>query len=475
MRRTARRQLTFGDAELRSQVELSGVLKTIADLLDSLPELVERVHSDLVAGLLRPRMGRRGLGPVQVLRAFILQRLENLDLRALAERIADGMSWRVFAGFDAQAVPRHDAFNRAFTRLRPQTVHQINDLVLRKARELGLEHGEKLRVDTTVVETDIRFPTDASLLWDCVRVITREVQQLVLDLPKARRLFHDHTASARRCYQQISRMTRQERQHQQRPKYKELIRITQEVVSCAERVLVKARAKVKTLAPVQHDRAVRIQMAIEQIEHLCGLAERVLAQTRRRVLDGEQVSAQDKLVSIFEPHTDIIVRGKTNKPVEFGHKVFLAESGCGLITEYHVLAGNPVDETHVARSLDAHRRVFERAPYTYAADRGFYSLANVDACRQAGVTLECIPQRGGTKTPERDAYEKSATFKKGQRFRAGIEGRISVLMRGRGMRRCLCVGLPRFEVFVGLAVLANNLLALARLLTAPRRRTKRAA
>lgn len=187
MRRTARRQLTFGDAELRSQVELSGVLKTIADLLDSLPELVERVHSDLVAGLLRPRMGRRGLGPVQVLRAFILQRLENLDLRALAERIADGMSWRVFAGFDAQAVPRHDAFNRAFTRLRPQTVHQINDLVLRKARELGLEHGEKLRVDTTVVETDIRFPTDASLLWDCVRVITREVQQLVLDLPKARR------------------------------------------------------------------------------------------------------------------------------------------------------------------------------------------------------------------------------------------------------------------------------------------------
>lgn len=475
MRNTTRRQLTFGDAELRSQTELSGALKAIADLLDTLPELVEQVHRDLVAGLLRPRVGRHGLGPVQVLRAFILQRLENLDLRALADRIADGMSWRVFTGFDAQPVPRHDAFNRAFTRLTPQTVRQINAIVLRKAHELGLEQGERLRVDTTVVETNIRFPTDAGLLWDCVRRISREVRQLVRDVPKARPLFHDHTTSAKRRYQQIARMTRQERQHQQRPKYKDLIRITHNVVSAAGRVITKARAKAKTLAPAQHDRIVRIQVGIEHIEHFCALAERVLSQTRRRILEGEQVPAQDKLFSIFEPHTDIIVRGKTNKPVEFGHKVFLAESGSGLITEYGVLAGNPVDETHVGHSLDAHRRLFARAPHTYAGDRGFYSVDNVAACRQAGVTIECIPQRGGTKTPERAAYEKSTTFKKGQRFRAGIEGRISVLMRGRGMRRCLSVGLPRFEVFVGLAVLANNLLALTRLLSAPRRRPKRAA
>lgn len=174
-------------------------------------------------------------------------------------------------------------------------------------------------------------------------------------------------------------------------------------------------------------------------------------------------------------NTDIIVRGKTNKPVEFGHKVFLAESAAGLITEYHVLKGNPVDETHVTRSLDAHRRLFERAPDTYAADRGFYSLANLDACRLAGVAIECIPQRGGNKTPERAAYEQSASFKQEQRFRAGIEGRISVLMRGRGRRRCISVGLPRFEVFVGLALLANNLLALARLLATSRPRPKPAA
>jgi transposase, IS5 family len=203
----------------------------------------------------------------------------------------------------------------------------------------------------------------------------------------------------------------------------------------------------------------------DEIAHYCGLGERVIDQARRRVLEGEQVPNAEKTYSIFEPHTDLIKRSKVRTPVEFGHKVFLAESAKGLITQYEVLKGNPTDEVHVVPSLKRHRRAFRRAPELYGADRGFFSEQNVAACVQGAVKTVCIPQRGGSKTPQRQAYERSAAFKQGQRFRAGIEGRISVLMRGRGMKRCLAEGAERFTLFVGAAVLANNLMIVAALLT----------
>jgi IS5 family transposase len=200
-----------------------------------------------------------------------------------------------------------------------------------------------------------------------------------------------------------------------------------------------------------------------------------MAQARRRVLEGEQLPVHDKIFSLFEPHTDLIKRGKAAHPVEFGHKVFLAESRHGLITDYGVLNGNPPDEGHVAPSLTQHQTTFGRAPALYAADRGFYTTDNVETLAAAGVGTECVPQRGGRKSADRTAYEKSRAFKKGQRFRAGIEGRISVLLRGRGMRRCLLEGRERFDVFVGAAVLANNLLRIADLLRQRAARRRRAA
>jgi transposase, IS5 family len=182
----------------------------------------------------------------------------------------------------------------------------------------------------------------------------------------------------------------------------------------------------------------------------------------------------EKIYSIFEPHTDLIKRGKVRAPIEFGHKVFLAESAHGLITQYEVLKGNPADEMHVLPSLQRHRKAFGRAPELYGSDRGFFSEQNVAACVRDGVKVVCIPQRGGSKTAERSAYEKSAAFKSGQRFRAGIEGRISVLFRGRGMKRCLAEGIERFELLVAAAVLANNLMTIAALLERHSRRRKAA-
>ena len=248
-------------------------------------------------------------------------------------------------------------------------------------------------------------------------------------------------------------------------------RVAEEVVESARMVLEKTGKR--------RGKDMFADLAIghirQQIEHYCGLGSRVIDQARRRVLEGEQVPNAEKIYSIFEPHTDLIKRGKVRTPIEFGHKVFLAESAQGLITQYEVLKGNPVDEIHVTPSLQRHRKAFGRAPELYGSDRGFFSEQNVTACVQEGVKVVCIPQRGGKKTPEREAYEKGADFKAGQRFRAGIEGRISVLFRGRGMKRCLAEGIERFELWVAAAVLANNLMTVARLSTKRSARRRKAA
>jgi IS5 family transposase len=304
-------------------------------------------------------------------------------------------------------------------------------------------------------------------------VVTRLVGHLRKAVQQRIKGFRNRTRAARRRMQEIQRMTPKQRPERQTEKYRELIEVTEEVVNSAQKVVEQTRkARGKDLLA---------EMAIpelrKEIGHYCELGDRVIDQARRRVLEGEQVPNAEKIYSIFEPHTDLIKRGKVQTPLEFGHKVFLAESAQGLITQYVVLEGNPADEQHVEPSLERHQETFGHAPELYGSDRGFFSEKNVKSCKQKGVKVVCIPQRGGQKTPARAKYEKSPDFKKGQRFRAGIEGRISVLFRGRGMKRCLAEGRERFKLWVGAAVLANNLMRIAALLTkrSSRKRRKRRA
>ena len=461
MSRLAQPQLSFADLELRHQgVHLDPLLQGILAFLDDHASLVEQVRQDLLRGLKNPNTGRGGITPSQTLRSLILMRVKNWDYRELRERINDGFTLRTFTDFDSHGVPKHDAFNRAFNRLTPDTLQSINQAVVHAAVQLGLEDGQQLRVDTTVVETNIHFPTDASLLWDTVRTVTRLVEDLHEMLPRGVQGFTNRTRSARRRMQALERMTAQERHTQQEPKYRELLRITEQVLANARQVVQKA-ARVKGLDVLS---CARVEELCQQMTAYCELGDRVIDQTRRRVIDGEQVPADEKVYSIFEPHTDLIKRGKARKPVEFGHKVFLAESAQGLITDYQVLEGNPADTNQVQSSLERHQQIFQCAPDLYAGDRGFYSAENLDECQKVGVKQVSIPQRGGQKTAEREALERSQAFKKGQRFRAGIEGRISVLFRGRGMKRCRTKGRERFQVLVGAAVLANNLLRIAKML-----------
>ena len=466
MTRATPPQVSFADLEFLAQnITLDPLLREISNFFDQHGTLVEQVRQDLQRGLKNPATGRNGLDAPQVLRSLTLMRVKNWDYRELRERIADGYTLRQFTQFFSRPVPKHDAFHRAFAKLTPATLEAINQQVVLAAVALGLEDGQKLRTDTTVVETDIHHPTDSTLLWDTVRVLTRLVGRLDKLLPRGVRGFTNHRRSARRRMQEIQRMSAQQRYHQLVPQYRQLLRVSRQVV-------VKAR---QVLKQTQNARGhnlmdnLAIQALRKEIQHYCQLGDRVIDQTRRRVLEAEQVPSDQKIYSIFESHTDLIKRGKTQKPIEFGHKVFLAESARGLITQYRVLEGNPADEHHVEPSLQHHQQTFGQAPELYGADRGFYSPNTLTACQQAGVELICIPQRGGKKTPERAAIEKSPAFKKGQRFRAGIEGRISVLFRGRGMKRCLAQGRQRFELFVGAAVLANNLLRLAALLRAKRK------
>jgi IS5 family transposase len=459
--RSAHLQISFADLEFQKQgMQLDPVLAEIADFIDEHDELVEAVRRDLDRGLKKPTTGRRGLTPRQVLGSMILMRVKDWDYRELRERIADGYTLRIFTDFQAAPVPKHDAFNRSFNRLTPATIQALNAAVVHAAVDADLEDGDKLRVDTTVVETNIHWPTDGTLLWDTIRVLTRLIGQLREVVPKDVPQFPNRKRAARRRMQKLQRMTAAQRESQQVSTYRELLAITQEVLQNAQRSVDSTKhARGKTA-----DDALTIEFLRQDITEMCRLGNRVLDQARRRVIHGEHVPASEKIYSIFEPHTDLIKRGKTNKPIEFGHKVFLAESAQGLITQYRVLEGNPSDEDHVESCLKSHKKTFGSAPDVFATDRGFHNETNQKLCQKVGVGCASIPQRGGKKTTERDKVEKTPAFKKAQRFRAGIEGTISVLLRGRGMRRCLAHGRQRFELLVGVAVLANNLLRIGRLL-----------
>src|SRR6516165_7598370 len=423
MSRLPQPQLSFADLELQNQgVHLDPLLQGILTFLDDHALLVEQVRQDLVRGLKHPNSGRDGITPAQTLRSLILMRVKNWDYRELRERINDGHTLRAFTDFNSQRVPKHDAFNRAFNRLTPDTLQAINQAVIQAAVQLGVEDGKRLRVDTSVVETDIHWPTDATLLWDTVRTLTRLVEALGKILPRGVPGFSNRTRSARRRMQALERMSARERHTQQEPQYRQLLRITEQVLANARQVVQKtARVKgvdVTAGAGIEHLR--------QQITEYCKLGDRIVDQTRRRVLYGEQVPVEEKVFSIFESHTDLIKRGKARQPVEFGHKVFLAESAQGLITDYQVLEGNPADTTQVRASLERHERLFQGAPIYMPRTEAF----TVRKMRRS------VGRRGCVRCASRSAVGRRAPSGKPWRA-ARCSKRVSVSARAlRAASRC---------------------------------------
>src|ERR1039458_296460 len=298
MSRALAPQLTFADLEfIRLGVFLDPVLQRIDSFLNKNFALVEQVRLDLERGLKKPGAGRNGMTAPQTLRSLILMRVKNWDYRDLRDRINDGYTLRGFTQFNGHSVPKHDAFNRAFNRLTPATLRAINQDVVQAAVQLGLEDGKKLRVDTTVVETNIHYPTDATLLWNSVRTINRLVADDLHDQVPEGVKFTNRTRSARRRMQLIQRMTSQQRQ-QQVPKYRELMKITGQGVQNARQVVEQT----KDTSGVDLVAGLVIDALRKEITFYCDLADKVIDQTRRRVIHGEEVPSGEKVYSIFEPH-----------------------------------------------------------------------------------------------------------------------------------------------------------------------------
>lgn len=290
MREAKRTQISFADLELGQNLRLDPLLEQISDFLDQHGEIVTAVHRDLSRCLKKARRGRRGMTAEQVLRSFVLMRTKSWDYRELAERVADGLTLRAFTRFGSTRVPRHHAFHRAFARLRTATLRQINEVVVAVAVKIGLERVDQLRMDTTVVETDIRYPRDSGMLWDTVRVLSRLVDYIAEIAPKACAEFPHRTRRAKRRMQEIGRMReRLQRQRTLRRKYRDLIGVTTEVIDKAQGVAAKARKT--TCSSILE--AVQLGALCDEVNRFAELGQRVIEQSQRRVFRAETVPAEE--------------------------------------------------------------------------------------------------------------------------------------------------------------------------------------
>ena len=333
-------------------------------------------------------------------------------------------------------------------------------------QRLGVTKAEKLRVDGSVTETNIHYPTDSSLLDDSARVLSRLVRQAreVVQPGSAadKAWFRDRHRQAHHLARAISRLTRSKAKNIG----KSSLKLYGQLLAVVETLVTQVAEIQPRLAGLNDPVASGLN---EMLAHYLPLVQQVIDQTRQRVMEGLSVAASDKVVSLFEPHTAIICRGKAKpKETEFGRKIWYGEVEGGLMSEYRLLVGNPDEAQYLIPSVQHHRQVFGRPPKQVCGDRGIHSARNETEARALGVRRVSLPQPG-YKTNRRRRYEKQPWFRAAQRFRNGIEGRISQLRRARSLDRCLAHGDAGMERWVGWGVIANNLATIAQFLIKHRR------
>jgi transposase, IS5 family len=430
--------------ELRFEPELAELDRLLDD-----DQLFQQVKADLSRR--RPRTADTGRPstPVEViLRLLVIQHLYQWSYAETEHFVGDSLVLRQFCRLGLEPVPHFTTLLRWANLVQPETLHRLLDRVTDLARGVRVTRGRKLRIDSTVVETPIHYPTDSSLLADGVRVVSRLVGR-ARDVLRAgaERLFRDRTRSAKRLAQRISSTPAMRQGKQVRPDlYAQLLRVARASLHQAELVRQRLASSTDRTAP-------RIHHALEQV---VPLIQQVCAQTERRIFQDEVVPAADKVASLFEPHTAIIRRGKVRHPAEFGRKLLLDEVDGGLVSRYVLLPGNPPDAEQLPSSVAHHRAQFGQPPAVLTADRSFFTLANERCAQTAGVRVVALPRQGPL-SPERRRFEHRPAFRRAYRFRAGVEGRISLLKRRFGLARCRYHGEDGMERWVGLGILAHNL------------------
>jgi IS5 family transposase len=421
-------------------------LAKISQVLSLHPDIAELVGQDLVRGVACPHTGARGMSGDQVLRVLLLKQMNTFSYRELEFHLADSVTYRTFCRFGAlEPTPTRATLAENLKKVRPETLEAIGAMVIRYAAKTGVERGRKVRVDSTVVEANVHAPTDSSLLWDGVRILTRLLKEA--DKRFGFRLYTDHRRRAKRRMLAIqhtgSRL-------QRTAAYRDLLKVAGKGMGYAQRA-------------IEHlDGNGHAQRLAAEIAHHTELLRRVIDQTRRRVLEGEKVPASEKLVSIFEPHTDIIV--KDRRHTLYGHKIFLTAGASGLILDCTVEAGNPADSSMALPMLERQETLYGRLPRQAALDGGFASKDNLKEAKALGVEDVCFQKKCGLKVSE--MARSSWVYKRLRDFRAGIEGLISFLKRAFGLDRCTWRGAESFASYVQASVLTANLLTLARHLLA---------
>lgn len=421
-------------------------LEAISAIIDNQHTIYDLVLQDLNRGkVVARRCGANGMSAEQVLRCAIVKILFNFTYEELAFHIVDSQSLRWFCRIGmAEDGFQKSALNSNIKRISAETWELINRNILGYAEDEGIEKGRVVRTDCTCVESPIHQPSDSSLLWDAVRVLTRIVQHVRDEFGKVSG-FSNHTRRAKRRMMAI--MNAKGKQ-QRKQAYVDLLKVTGHVLDYA-----RTAQMVMTLQG-QAD-----CVYYEQLGHYVRLTEKVVDQTQRRVLMGEKVPAKEKVVSIFEPHTDIIV--KDRRDTIYGHKVCLTGGASNLILDCVIASGNPADTELAIPMLDRQKEIYNRYPLKVCFDGGFASKENLKQAKERNIKDVCFAKKRGLK--EADMCRSEYVYHRLRCFRAGIESGISWLKRCMGFSRCTWKGWEAFKSYVWSSVVAANLLTVARL------------
>jgi transposase, IS5 family len=448
----------FFEDILKLTNQMDPVLAKIDQLLDD-EALYQLIRNDLAKRYPMTEQTGRNSTPVEViLRMLAVKRLYGLSYERTEYQVRDSLVLRKFCRVYFQAVPDDTTLIRWAGLVQPETLERFNHRLTQLATQLKVTKGRKLRTDGTVVETNIHYPSDSSLLADSVRVLGRmlrrakEVLHEKADLPQ--QIFRNRIRSVRRLARQVGEAMRKSgdtAREQGLRAYRKLVKATQQTIEQAQQVLPALQALTGK----------EVDKLSEVLATFIPRAEQVVSQTVRRVFQGEKVPASEKIVSLFEPHTDIIRRNKARKPTEYGHKVWLDEVDGGIVTRWQVLEGNPNDDQQWVPSLEHHIECFGRPPNQMSGDRGVHSPQNEQIAQQRGVKRVILPQPG-RKSEARQRHEKQRWFQQGRRWHAGVEGRISVLKRRNELDRCRDHGVQGFDKWIGWGVIANNLMVMGR-------------
>lgn len=433
--------------DLFSNHEIGRELKAMSARLDQHRDTLDWIAADLRLNDVTDS-GRHGLPAESVLRCALLKQYRQLSYQELAFHLSDSASFQAFARLPANLFPKKSVLQKTISRIQPATWERINQRLLADAGQEKVERGEVIRIDSTVTETTIHPPTDSSLLWDSVRVMVRLLEEATA-MPGAPVIVYCHH---RRLAKKRARAIVYTRGKDKKARlYRDLIKVTTNTLDYLDQARIAL--SVRPVASLQ------LEQWLAQVAHYPPLIKQVIDQTQRRVLQGESVPASDKIFSLFETHTDIVIKG--SRDIQYGHKLNLSSGKSGLILDIVVEAGNPADTDRLLPMLDRHIQHYGCAPRQLAVDGGYASKDNLAEAKKRGVEDMAFHKKRGLSIE--DMVRSHWVYRKLRNFRAGIEAGISCLKRAYGLSRCTWKGLVHFKSFVWSSVVAHNLALLARL------------